>query len=144
MGVVHHQNHRLIIRVGREEAERGRADGESIERTRRAERERTRERRGLGCRNPIDAGQSRSQQLRQTRERHLGLRLYAAGAQQPHAFGTLHGVLEQRGLADPRLTDQCEHAAAPRAGLGQHAVDRESFLFTAEQHPHSVTDQGAP
>ena len=48
-------------------------------------------------------------------------------------------VLEQRRLADPRLADEREHAAAAVPRLGQEPVERQPLLLPAEQHPPILT-----
>jgi hypothetical protein len=95
---------------------------------RRAERARPR------CGQPVQPVQPRCQQLVERGEGQLGLRLHATGSQHLHAGQPLHRVGEQRRLADPRLAQEDERAAATVAYAGQQAVDRRLFRLPAVQH----------
>ena len=56
--------------------------------------------------------EDRPQQLMQAGEGQLGLSLDAGAREHAHPVGARQRALQQRGLADPRLAAQHEHAAA--------------------------------
>ena len=58
------------------------------------------------------AVEERPQQLMQPGEGQLGLSLDAGAREHAHPVGARQRALQQRGLADPRLAAQHEHAAA--------------------------------
>ena len=132
--VVDEQRERRLLGVGGEQAQRRGADREAVARGRRAERERAPERGRLRPGDPVERAERRAQQLGEPRERDLGLRLDAARAQHAHPPGLPGRVLEQRGLADPGLADEREHAALAVPRLGQEPVERQPLLVAAEQH----------
>ena len=81
MGVVDQQHDRRLVRVGGEQAQRGRADREPVLRGRRPERQRTGERRGLRRRDAVERAERGAQQLGEPGERDRRLGLDAARPQ---------------------------------------------------------------
>jgi hypothetical protein len=132
--VVDEHGHRLLLGVRGEQAERRRADREPVAGARRAEGERALERRRLRLRDPVEAGQRRPEQLVQPGERDLRLRRDPAGTQQAHPRRPRRRVLEQRGLADPRLADERQHAAASLARVSEQALQRVLLRVATEEH----------
>ena len=75
----------------------------------------------------------------QPRERHIGLEFHSARRQDPHRSRLADSVLEQGGLADPRLpaNQQARARAEPRRGQG--LVDRKQLRLSAQQHRPSLS-----
>ena len=140
--VVDDEQKRRLFGVGRQQAERRRPDGEPILRPGRPERERRRERRCLQLRDPVQRSEGRPQQLEEPGERHLRLRLDPARPQDAHSLGSLARVVEQGRLADPRLADEYEDAAAAAAGLFQQSIERLALAITAKQHGAILRSSG--
>ncbi len=134
VGVVDQQQQRPGVGVGRQQAERGRADREAFLGRARAQGERPLERDRLRLRYLFEPGQGGPDQLEQRRERNLGLGLDPARPQDPQAFGPLGRVVEQGGLADARLPDQGHNRAGPRPRRLHCAVDLPAFPVTPHQH----------
>ena len=83
------------------------------------ERERRREGVGLRAGKGPTTGEDRTQQLQQSTERDFLLRLDTRRPQQLHVTDDRGGPVEQRGLADARLTGQHQHTALADPGAGQ-------------------------
>jgi hypothetical protein len=98
-----------------------------------AERERALERLGLARGNVVQTVQQRGEQLRQPRERDVGLALHTARSQDPHPgrLGLRDEVLEQGRLPDPGLADQQQRARAPFPGLVEQALHPRSLSCPA-------------
>ena len=119
--VVDHDGDRAVLGVAAEQAQHGGADREPVAASRRraaAPGSASAADSASACTAgiPSSAAERRTHQLQEHAERDLALRLETGRAQDPHLGEPRHGVLEQRGLADPRLADESEHAARPQAG----------------------------
>jgi hypothetical protein len=66
----------------------------------------------------------------QRRERQLHLRLHANGPGNPESRCGLDHVLQQRGLAHPRLTPHQQHGAPPAARRFQQPAEHRTFRQT--------------
>jgi hypothetical protein len=75
------------------------------------ERQRPLQRVRLGLGDLLEHDQGGPQELKQRGERDLGLGLDAPRPEHSHAPGQLGGVIEQRRLANSRLTQECQHGA---------------------------------
>lgn len=139
MRVVHEQREGFPLRARGQQAERRGPDREAILGARRAERQRAGKRGRLRRRDPVQNTQHGAQQLGEPSKRDLGLRLDPAGAQDPHPAGVPGGVIEQRGLADPRFADERQHTTAAVSRLTEQAAKREPLLVAAQQHGRSLT-----
>ena len=141
VGVVDQHRDRPLLGVGGEQAERRRADREALLGAGRPERERALERDRLRLRDPVEHPERRAQQLEQRRERDLRLGLDPAGAQQLHPARSARGVLEQRGLADPRLADERQRRARRPAARRSSA---RSIAPRSRSRPSSIARFSAP
>jgi hypothetical protein len=74
----------------------------------------------------------------QRSEGKVGLGLDAAAAQHSHVRGLLASLLEQRGLADARLAEQDENAAARLARALEEPVHASTLRVPAAEHPRIV------
>ena len=138
--VVHQYRYRGRIRIGGEQAEGGRAYREAALRAGRPERERTLQRGCLRARDLADQGQRRPQQLKQSAEGNVRLRLNPPRPQQLHAARLLLGVGEERRLADPSLPHDGKDAAVVAASLLKQPDERQLLMITAEQHVSECTE----
>ena len=86
----------------------------------------------LGLRQPPPEVEERQTQLLNRRERELHLRLDPRGPGDPKLGCSLDRVLEQRGLADARLSVHHQHAATPAAYAGQQPVEYLALALPAE------------
>ena len=73
-------------------------------------------------------------ELMEPGERQLHLGLDTGGAQHEHAIVGAERVVEQRGLADPRLATQHQHTAAAGAGAGEQRAERRQLVLPAASH----------
>jgi len=97
------------------------------------------QRRRLRRGQPVEDLHDGPQERVQPAEGDVHLRLDAARAEHERVVGRLGRVLEDGGLADPRLPSQHERGALARAGAGQDAVDHVALAVAAEEgHPHSL------
>jgi len=139
--VIHQHGYRGLLRIGGQQAEGRRTDGEAARRAGgRPERERALQRRGLRVRDLLDPGQRRPHELEQAGERDLSLRLHPAGPEHAHADRLLLGVGEQRRLADTGLPGKGQHTAAARARIVKQTGECLLLLVAAEQHVSDPTD----
>ncbi len=97
--VVDHGEQRRALRDRGEQAQHRDIHREAVARRRRAERERTHQRRTLWPGERVERLGHGSQEIGQTGEGELGLRLDAARAQYGHAVGRCDDRLKQRALA---------------------------------------------
>ena len=97
---------------------------------------------GLGMRS--SSAERRAQQLEQGRERDLRLGLDAPRPQQLHPGGVPGGVIEQRGLADPRLADQRQHRAVARPRALQGCSHLAPLTLATNQHAADSGTRDAP
>ena len=101
LGVVDQHQHRRLLGVGREQAQRPGADGEPILSAAGPQRQRALQRRGLRCGYADERPEGRAQELEQPGERNVGLGLDPAGAQDPHALGMLGRIRSNAVLPIP-------------------------------------------
>ncbi len=134
VGVVDEHEHRTLLGIRRQQAERRGANGKARLGHSRPQRQRGLERRGLRGRDLLEEAQGRPEQLEQRRERDLGLGLEAARPQDAHPASHLGGVVEQHGLADPGLADQGERCAHPGSRAAQNVLDLLPLQCSPEQH----------
>src|SRR5580692_3808501 len=135
MGVIDEQERWRLLRVGGEQAERRRTDGESIATgCIGAECESNLERRRARRRDVPEQVQRRTEQLVETGEWKLHLGFDASGAQESETGGFLLSIGEDRRLPNPGLADEREHRTSARADGGQQAVDRSTLSLAPEQH----------
>src|SRR4051794_33482380 len=132
--VVDHDEQRLVLGVGRQQAERRRPHREPVARVPGTEGERALERRSLRRRDRRDRAEGRPQQLEQAGERDVRLRLDPARAQDAQVGRALDGGVEQRRLPDPRLADEHQHAARPHARAGDEPGELLELPVATEQH----------
>ena len=109
----------------REQGEHGQRDEERVRGVRAAlQAERDPQRRRLRSGQAVHGGQQRAEQLMQRGVGQVRLGRRAVGRQHGGAAGPLARVLEQRGLADPRLAAEQQAAALAGARPGEQPVDR--------------------
>jgi hypothetical protein len=130
---------RLIAGHLRQQPQQGETDEEPVRRRPGAEAERGIEGVSLGVRQPHMAVQHRCAQLVQPGEGQLHLGLDPRGPCDPAPGRGLLEVVEERGLADPRLAAQDQHLAAAGPDPGQEPVQRLALLAPATQSRPRVT-----
>ena len=133
--IVDEHEHRPLLGGDGEQAENRRADRKPIARRRIAAGERALQRARLRLGQAVQMVQLAGAQLRQPGKREIDLRLDPARREHPHAIRLLDRPGAQRGLADPGLPEQHQHAATPTARGGQHRCPiRPHSPLTAHQH----------
>ena len=125
--VVDHAQDRAALRRIRQQAQHRKTNEEPVGHRACAQPERGLQGLTLRRGQPIDRVEQRCAELVQPGERQLHLRLDAAGPQDGHVRSRAERVVEQRGLADPRLTAQDEYAATAGAAGFEQLV--ESFAL---------------
>ena len=133
-----------LLREGRQQAERRRADEMRLRGGGGREAERGLERRALRAGQALELAQHRAQQLVQPGEGDLDLRLDAAHAQHRDRARRVGGVLEQRRLADPRVAAQDQDPARALAGPRHQRVDAPALGRAPEQHGAILTAHVRP
>jgi hypothetical protein len=156
LGVVDYQQERRGGRHLRQQVERGQRDQEEVWRGRLAQTEGGLYRRSLGSREPVERAENGSQQPVQAGESDVRFGLKTRGHQRGQTLidRAAAGRLEQRRLADTRITADHERAA-PVAGRQQPLIEEGKFVLTARQrlchrmtpptpgnHQRLVTSQG--
>jgi hypothetical protein len=134
LGVVDAAEHRAVLAGLRQEAQQPDRDQEAIARAVEAQPQRPAQRGGLGRGEPVDEVQARPHQLVHPGKRQLVLGLDTHAAQQAHVVGALGGVLQQRRLADPRLTAQDQRGAALLASALQQRVQCALLSLSPDEH----------
>ena len=133
--VVHHTQQRPVLcRVG-EQAQDREADEEPIWSVAAAQAERGAQRVALRAGKPVDPIHERGAQLLQPRERELHLRLDARGVRDAASGRAPHEVLQQRALADARLTAQHQRPARAGAHARDQLIQRRALVAPAKQPP---------
>jgi hypothetical protein len=133
--VVDEREDRPLLSRGAEEAERRGRACVPLRRPVRLQREAGAKRCGLRFRNPVDQVEDRSEQICETREGETRLGLDPARRKGRHAFRAGDRVPQELCLADPRVTDQYEHGAAPASRRVEQRVDPGAFRVPSQQ-PH--------
>ena len=126
--VVHDAQQRTLLGHLREQAQHRQAHEEPIRHGPVEQAERRRQCVALRCRKPVKAVEHRRAQLMQRGERQLALRLDPHRTEDPEIRRRRDRVLQQRRLADPRLTTQHQRAAAPCPDGLQQPRDRCGFV----------------
>ena len=134
LDVVGEHEHRPLLGQRRQQAQRGGADQLRLRPRARHEPQRALERDPLRRRQPLALVEHRPQQLVQAAERDLDLRLHPAHPQHRGGPGARRGVLEQRGLADPRLAAQDQHPALAVTSTSHQPLDALALRVTAQEH----------
>jgi hypothetical protein len=142
VGVVREHEHGPRLGELSEDGKRARADEMALGRRGRREAERAAQ--GLRLRHgqPLERAEHGREERVQPGERELDLGLHAPHAEHGGVPGRGGRVLEQRRLADPRLTPEHEHAAAPVARPGQQRIDPCTLRVAAQQHGPIVRGRG--
>jgi len=141
--VVHEHDDGALLGEHAEQPERRRADEVPLAGVHHGQSEGAAQRRRLRCGQPVEDLHDGPQERVQPAEGDVHLRLDAARAEHERVVGRLGRVLEDGGLADPRLPSQHERGALARAGAGQDAVDHVALAVAAEEgHPHSLPRAG--
>ena len=108
--------------------------GEGVDRAAIAQRERAFQSARLRRRDMGDAIELGSQQLAQAGVGQPRLRGHPASPQHAQRARPPLGVAQQLRLADPRLANEGEHHAAPRAGARERPLDRTPLAVPPKQH----------
>jgi hypothetical protein len=132
--VVDDRQHRGVLGRHGEQAERRGRHREPVSRHWRADRQRASEGGRLGAWQAVEMVEQRPEQIGQAGERQLGLGLDPLGPEQPHAGGPLHGVAEQRGLADAGLPANHQRAALAVPCRLKEVVDPGAFPTPPHEH----------
>ena len=119
-----------------QQAQGGQADQEPVRRQAGAEAERGPQRVALRRRQTVQVVQHRRAQLVQRRERQLHLRLDAPRVCYPAARRLPGQVLQQRGLAHPRLAVHHESAAFTRTHSRHQSAEHVAFRVAVGQARH--------
>ena len=139
--VVEHDEQRVGLRCGGEQAERRGPDREAVLGIAGPEPERGAQRVCLMLGDLVEMVPQRPAHLEQRRELELCLRLDAEGADDRHPVGLVDRVVEERGLADPRFAADRERAAPTRAGTVEQLVKPQALALTADQHASTLTPE---
>lgn len=119
LGIVDDDQHRLLVRQVRDQAEHREPDHEPVRGRAGSEPEHRRERPALRVRNPLHPIQQRHTELMQSGEHQFHLGLDADRAQQAQIRRGLGGVVEQRALPDSGLSAYDEHPTASAADISE-------------------------
>jgi len=88
----------------------------------------------------LHEAEERRTELLQHRVVELRLPFDPGGPHDPKAVARLHGVLEQRGLADTGVPVHNEHAAAAVPGGFQQTLEHRALALPTEQRPRVCGD----
>ena len=133
LGVVDDAEQRPLLRHLGHEPEHGEPDQEAVRRRPGGHAEHGPERVALWGRQPLHPVEHRRAQLVQARERELHLRLHPDGPGDRQAGGCPGQVIEQRGLADPRLAAHDQRPADPYADVREQLLEEGTFVGTAQE-----------
>jgi hypothetical protein len=143
--VIDHAEQRLLLGDRRQQAQHCQPDQEAIGRLPGAQSERHAERLALRLGNPGQPIEHWRAHLLQGGERELHLRLDADRAYDPEPRRRRDRVLQERGLAHPRLAPHHQHAAAPCARILQQAIQHLALAAPAEEQlSRPPRDHGTP
>ena len=131
--IVDRTQKRLLLGRIREQAERRQADDEAIRRLAVAEPERHTQSLALGRGQSVEPTEHRRAELVQAGKRELDLRLNSDRPQQPQVRRRIDRVVQQRGLADARLSAHHEGAALPRARRAKQPAESGALRVAATQ-----------
>ena len=134
LGVVDAAQHRATVAGLGQQAQQAGADEKAILDAVEAEAQRAAQSRGLGGGEAIDELQARAHELVHAGEGQLVLGLDADAAQHRHVARAVGGVLEQRGLADPRLAAQHERDTALAACAPKERIEGGPLGLTPDEH----------
>ena len=134
LGVVDHDQQRLAVGRDRHQVECRDADGQRLGVHRRADRERSGQRRSLDVAKGTDVLLERPQQLGQRCERELALRLEPAGREHGHAVARSHGILEQGALADARFAGDHDDRTLPSQSRVERGLDASALRCPPQKH----------
>ena len=137
--IVDRAEKRLLVGRIREQAERREADDEAIRCLAVADPERHAHCLALGVGQAVEPVEHRRAELVQAGKRELDLRLNSDRPQQPQVRRRIDRVVQQRGLADPRLSAHHEGAALPRARRAEQSVESGALRVAATQGYSAVS-----
>ena len=140
VGVVDQREHRLLLRSGAEQVEGADEHRQPVDRLGRPDGERAPQRLGLASRQVRRKTGERCEEVDEPDERHRCLGLDAPRPHHAHVLGARGGVLEERGLADPRLARDDERAAVAPARVVEQPIDTQALLPPAHKHAAECTD----
>jgi dipeptidyl aminopeptidase/acylaminoacyl peptidase len=130
---------------GAEKQLAARVSRRAVARLRRPERERPGERVGLGGGKHRETVGDRREQVRQARERKLGLAFHSPRPQQADVPAAARGQrVEQRGLADARVTTQDQCAPTTGEDVGAKSAERGQLPAPADEHEPSRCQTASP
>jgi hypothetical protein len=138
LGVVDEADQGLILCDVGQQAQRGKADQETVGCVPAPQGERRLQRIALGGREPIEPVEERRAELVEPGERELHLGLDTSGARDAAPGCVARQVLQQRRLADPGFATQDEHPAPPLAGARQELVQRVALAAATTQAPRTA------
>jgi len=123
----------MLLRRLRQQAEDRQSDHERIRSRPAAESERDVKRLALRLRQVLHEMKDREAQLLGCRVRELHLRLDPGRPGDPKLPSRFDRILEQRGLANPRLSTHHQDAAVTAASSVQQPVERPTLALPTEQ-----------
>jgi hypothetical protein len=132
--VVDEAEQRPVARGQRDQAQGRRVHRESISDPSPGRRQRISHGRTLLSRQPLDERGNRPHQLVKPGVRHLRLGVDPDRAQHPHPSGSRLRVVDERGLADPRVAADHHRAAPPEPGHVKQLIEPSAFVAAAEKH----------
>ena len=142
--VVEEDRQGLALRAPRHHPEGGGPDREPVRRRPGVQGEGGPQRRRLGWRQLVQLRRRRAHRQRERPERQVALGLGAGDPHDVHLLGPVGDVVQQRRLADPRLTDQEEHAAAAKPGPRDQPVEDPPFGIPPHEHVPSLGTRDTP
>ena len=134
MGIVDHEQHRLLARCRDQQAQRAREHLEAVVGLGLAESERAAQCAGLHRRDHVEPGEHGSEQLVQPREGKIRLCGHPLCREHAPAVRLRGDLCEQLALADSGLADHDERPSAPDARFLQHRLDAASLGDPSDEH----------
>ncbi len=138
VGVVDDEADRALFGGLGDQGQHPGADGEPVDRPAPTQRQRDAEGLGLGFGEPVEVIDERAQQAGESGEREVAFDLAAGDPKQAERGRPPDRVLQQSGLADPRITGDQQGAATTHRGVRQQRVDGALLGPPTYQHVRRV------
>ena len=142
--IVDHAQQRPILRNLGEQAQGRQADQQPIRHRAGTQPERGGEGIALRTGDPIEPVEHRPAQLVQGAEGQLPLGLHSHRAKQGHVRRRSDHVLQERGLADPRLAPHEQRATASGSRVLEQPIDDRGFVSPIAQHQRWAIVRATP
>ena len=140
--VIHHAQQRALLCHGSQEAEYGQRDQEVVPRLAGLQTQRDAQSVALRLWKRVEPNQHRSAELMHRRERQVHLGLDAGDPRRPERRRLARAVIQERGLADPRLAADHQDRALAAADVVQHPIEHLALGGTAQQYRRTAGGHG--